>query len=149
MSEFSSYALIFVSWKYLEYSYPWCTVILLPPQVETSDHARLKVEYAMNNYFDVCDLVLCWQCAVHYHGNIYLYHSTRTVTQASCSQYRTSSDLLAERLVSITTTISLIDCHAGFRKILAWTKLAWVSYGWANVFLTAPAMFKIGNLTVF
>ena len=24
-------------------------------QVETSDHARLKVEYAMNNYFEVCN----------------------------------------------------------------------------------------------
>ena len=33
--------------------------ILLPLQVETSDHARLKVEYAMNNYFEVCNWHSC------------------------------------------------------------------------------------------
>ena len=45
---------------------------------------------------------------VCYHGDVcvhILIHSTRVVTQASCSQYRISSDLLVEKLVSISPAL--------------------------------------------
>ena len=48
---------------------------------------------------------------VCYHGDVcvhILIHSTRVVTQASCSQYRISSDLLVEKLVSISPPYCMV-----------------------------------------
>lgn len=60
-------------------------------QVETSDHARLKVEYAMNNYFEVG--VLCY----HGDGCDVIPYSMRAVILANYFLYQTSSDLPAEK----------------------------------------------------
>ena len=63
--------------------------------METSDHARLKVEYAMNNYFEV-GVVLPWGHACH---NDVITYSMRVVILANCSLYQTSLDLPVEKLV--------------------------------------------------